>query len=239
MGEPGFHVGVRVVLLHGLPFDGRMWEGERELVPGGTIAPALYRLGESLEEWAQGVLALVGEEPIVVVGCSAGGSCALEVAAAAPEQVLGIVLVGAKAGVRADPGMRDEAVRMLRRHGMEAAWKTYWRPLFGRNTPEGVLASAREMALGQEVEDIVRGVRAFHDRRDLTDFALTWPRPLVVISGDQDRTPLPGTAARITAAPNRRFHLVEDCGHYVNLERPTELRTLVADAIQRFGDQRR
>jgi hypothetical protein len=59
---------VRLVLLHALPFDGRMWRAERDLVPGATFAPSLYRLGSTLEEWARGVLASVGDDPLVVGG---------------------------------------------------------------------------------------------------------------------------------------------------------------------------
>ena len=66
-----------MVLLFTLPFDGRVWQAERDLAQGRVVAPSLYRLGETLEDWAQGVLALVGDDPFVVVGCSAGGSCAL------------------------------------------------------------------------------------------------------------------------------------------------------------------
>jgi pimeloyl-ACP methyl ester carboxylesterase len=223
---------VRVVLLHALPFDGRMWRPVRDLLGGEALAPSLYRFGARLEDWAQGVLDLVGDEPCVVVGCSVGGSCALEVARAAPDQVAGIVLVGAKAGVRPDPALRDRAVRLLAEQGLEAAWRTYWRPLFGRDTPTDVLAEVRRLALDQDVDDVIRGVRAFHDRRDLTDFARAWPKPLVVVSGDQDRTPPPSTAARIAATgPHRRFHLVPGCGHYVPLEHPTTLHTLLAPAL--------
>jgi pimeloyl-[acyl-carrier protein] methyl ester esterase len=223
----------RLVLLHALPFDGRMWQAERDLAPGGTaIVPTLYRFGESLEEWARGFLDLVGDEPLVVVGCSVGGSVALEIARAAPDQVQGIVLVGAKAGVRPDPAFRDDAVRLLTRHGLEAGWDAYWRPLFSRNAPKQVVASAREIALEQDVADIVRGVRAFHDRRDLTDFAQAWRGPIVIISGDQDRTPSPASAA---ATPNRAFHLVEDCGHYVSLERAAEFWALVTRAAKKMG----
>jgi pimeloyl-ACP methyl ester carboxylesterase len=234
---------VRLVLLHALPFGGDMWRAERDLLPGATLAPSLYGLGTTLEEWAHGVLALAGDEPLVVVGCSVGGSCALEVACAAPDQVVGIVLVGAKAGVRPEPAFRDEAVRLLTDHGMEAAWRAYWRPLFGRDTPATVLATAHQLALDQDVDAVIRGVRAFHDRRDLTDFALAWPRPLVVISGDQDRTPTPATAARTTttvtaAAPDRRFHLVRNCGHYVNLERPHRFRALVTHALDQISHAR-
>jgi pimeloyl-ACP methyl ester carboxylesterase len=224
---------VRVVLLHALPFDGRMWRAERDLLGSEALAPSLYRFGARLEDWAQGVLDLVGGEPLVVVGCSVGGSCALEIARAAPDQVAGIVLVGAKAGVRPDPALRDRAVRLLAEHGLEAAWRAFWRPLFGRGTPADVLAEAHRLALDQDVDDVIRGVRAFHDRRDLTAFARAWPKPLVVVSGDQDRTPPPVTAAQIatTTAPRRRFHLVPDCGHYVPLENPTALHTLLAPTL--------
>jgi pimeloyl-ACP methyl ester carboxylesterase len=226
---------VRVVLLHALPFDGGMWRAERDVLPDRTVTPTLYRLGTTLEQWAEGVLSLVQDEPIAVVGCSVGGSCALEVARAAPDQVEGVVLVGAKAGVRPDPGLRDAAVRLMSEQGIEAGWRAYWRPLFWRDAPAAALADAQRLALSQDVEDVLWGVRAFHDRRDLTDFVAAWAKPIVVISGDQDTAPLPSTAAPITAvAPDARFHLVRNCGHYVNLERPAEFRALLADSLRRF-----
>jgi pimeloyl-[acyl-carrier protein] methyl ester esterase len=227
-----------VVLLHALPFDGRMWRAEGEWLPARTFAPTLYPLGTSLEAWAQGVLAGAPDEPFVVVGCSVGGSCALEVARAAPERVLGIVLIGAKAGVRPDPALRDEACRLLTDHGLDAAWHRYWRPLFGSGTAPGTLQRARALALDQRVDDVVRGVRAFHDRRDLTGFVRAWTRPLAVISGDQDRTPSPATAARAAAGPGRRVHLVADCGHYVNIERPAELRSILAGTLRWIEERR-
>lgn len=148
-----------------------------------VLAPNLYELGVSVEAWAAGVLQRIGTEPCVVVGCSVGGSCALEIARAAPEQVAAVVLVGAKAGVRSDPAMRDDAIRVLETRGVDAAWDQYWAPLFGRKTPPEVTLAARELARAQGVDDLVRGVRAFHDRRDLTAWVARWRRPLVVISG--------------------------------------------------------
>jgi pimeloyl-ACP methyl ester carboxylesterase len=75
-----------------------------------------------LVQRAQGVLALVRNEPRVV-GCSVGGSCAREAARAAPDQVRDIMLVGAKAGVGPDPAFRDRAIRLLTDHDIEAAWR--------------------------------------------------------------------------------------------------------------------
>ncbi len=202
------------------------------------LAPTLYGLGDSIEEWASRVLALASSEPIVVVGSSIGGSVALEIARAAPDQVSGIVLIGAKAGVRRDPALRDESVRLLETNGVEAAWDRYWAPLFGRSASAAIVAAARALALQQDVADVVRGVRAFHDRRDLTDWVARWRRPLVVIHGAEDGTPTPALAAEIVVGEERQFHLVDNCGHYVSLEQPGTFRALLSSALQRMKQHR-
>lgn len=228
---------MQLIFLHALPFDGSMWRAKMDLGPGRTLAPTLYDLGDSLEECASSVLELAGSEPCVVIGSSIGGSCALEVARAAPEQVAGIVLIGAKAGVRPDPVLRDEAICVLETRGVEAAWARFWAPLFGRNTSAAVIAAARELALRQHAADLVRGVRAFHDRRDHTDWVARWRRPLVVIHGAEDVTPAPSTATRVVLGEQRRFYLV-DCGHYVNLEQPAVFRSLLSSALQLIATAR-
>lgn len=50
--------GVRLVLLHALPFDHRMWD----LTPSvaGAHSPTLYGAGDSVQQWADAVL---GELP--------------------------------------------------------------------------------------------------------------------------------------------------------------------------------
>lgn len=89
-----------------------MWTGEMHLLPERTIAPTLYGFGESIEEWARAILDVASEGPLVVVGNSVGGSCALEVARQAPDRIQAIVLIGAKAGVRP----RTTAPRRSRPH---------------------------------------------------------------------------------------------------------------------------
>jgi pimeloyl-ACP methyl ester carboxylesterase len=223
---------MRVVLLHALPFDERMWAAQADVVPGATLVPSLFGLGDSLEEWAAAVVAAAGDHEMLVVGCSVGGSCALEVAAAAPEQVRAVVLVGAKAAVRPDPRLRDEAVALLESGGMAPAWERYWRPLFGPETPAETLSAARSLAMAQDVADVVRGVRAFHDRRDLTGVVTRWPRPLVVVNGASDTSPSPSTAAALAArAPDGRLRVVDGCGHYVNLERPAALDAVITTTL--------
>ncbi len=205
---------VQLVLLHALPLDGTMWAQEMKLLPGNIIAPTLYSYGESIQDWARAVLDMTTDEALVVVGSSVGGSCALEVARLAPLRIKALVLIGTKAGVRPDPLLRDEAVRVLREQGMEMAWSEYWAGLFGVNADPEIIERARRLACSLEIDSVVRGVKAFHNRNDLTDFARSWPGPLVVIRGDQDCTPPRSAAAELASSPLGELHTVEDAGHY-------------------------
>lgn len=106
-----------VVLLHPLPLDGSVWTKEtRTLVPN-TLTPTLYDFGDSIEAWTFGVLDVVGSRPLVVVGNSIGGSCAIGVARLAPERVRLIVLVGAKTGHRPEPEFREAPCACSKRRG--------------------------------------------------------------------------------------------------------------------------
>ena len=71
---------LRLVFLHGFPLNGRMWREQMQTAPGATVAPDLYAMGDSMEGWAQGVLATQPDGPLILVGSSMGGSCALEMA---------------------------------------------------------------------------------------------------------------------------------------------------------------
>lgn len=67
---------VHVVFLHAFPLDSRMWSSRLGAFPAPTSAPTLYPFGDSMDAWAGRVLKTVDDEPLVVVGCSMGGSCA-------------------------------------------------------------------------------------------------------------------------------------------------------------------
>jgi pimeloyl-ACP methyl ester carboxylesterase len=219
---------VHLVLLHALPLSGAMWLDDMDLPVDSTITPTLYRFGDSVQAWAEGVLDVADTGPLVVVGNSVGGSCALEVARQAPDRVAAVVLIGAKAGHRREPALRDQAIRLLTEGGMAKGWPEYWAPLFGTRARPDVVEAARQIAVAQDITDVIRGVLAFHSRPDRTQFVHTWRKPLIVISGDQDRTPPPTTTAALaSSAPNGEFHLVEDTGHYVNLERPQKLEMIL------------
>src|SRR5262245_41107688 len=105
---------LELLFLHALPLDGTMWAGQQHLLPRSTYTPTLYTLGDSVEAWAAAALKLVKGDRLIVIGCSVGGSCALEVAAIAPHRVAALVLIGTKAGHQPDPALHASALKVLR-----------------------------------------------------------------------------------------------------------------------------
>jgi len=225
--------GLELLFLHALPLDGAMWAAQARLLQGSNRAPTLYRFGNSIEAWAAGALSVTKGQRLIVVGCSVGGSCALEVATIAPDRVAAIVLIGAKAAHRPDPALHDAALRTIAANGLGAAWSDYWGPLFSPAASRVVIDDARRLMLAQPSADIARGVSVFHTRPSRTDVLSTFPRPVVVITGADDVAPGRATStAQAALALRGRLHVIPDCGHYVPLERPEQLNAILEAVIE-------
>jgi pimeloyl-ACP methyl ester carboxylesterase len=222
-----------LLLLHALPLDGSMWVGQKELLPGSTYAPTLYPLGDSVESWAAAALKQVKGDRLVVVGCSVGGSCALEVARAAPNRVAAMVLIGTKAAHRPDPALHASALDLIQAKGLEAAWTTYWAPLFASSASSQVVGDAKRMALRQTAQEVARGVTAFHTRPSRDRWLSTAPCQVAVVTGVEDTAPgLNVSLEQAEMAPNGRVHIIPECGHYVPMEKPEALNSILREVIR-------
>jgi pimeloyl-ACP methyl ester carboxylesterase len=221
---------VKVLLLHPLPLDGSIFTNDLHALGGGCHAPTLYEAGNDIVDWARAALDVVGDGPIVVIGNSIGGSCAIEVARLAPAKVKALVLCGAKPGHRPEPTFRDEALQLIADEGLRAAWDRYWLPLFGPNTPADVLNRMWLVASRQGERAISSGVRAFHGRPDRSAFLARWDGPVLIVSGEHDIHP---ARARSLAKrlPNAEFRLIAGVGHYVPVEAPRELVMVAREAV--------
>jgi pimeloyl-ACP methyl ester carboxylesterase len=221
-----------LLLLHALPLDASMWANQMDLLPSGTVAPTLYRFGDRIGSWAASALAEARGNRLVVVGCSVGGSCALEIASLAPKRIAALVLIGTKAVHRPDPGLRDAALRTIATGGLEAAWAAYWAPLFSPHTPAEVVAQARALALQQSPDELACGITAFHTRPSRGQVLEDLACPIVIVTGAGDVAPGPATSARQAAlARHGRLHVIRECGHYVPLERPDVLNGILREVI--------
>ncbi|MGF6254377.1 alpha/beta fold hydrolase [Ensifer sp. LBL] len=224
--------GPELLLLHALPLDGSMWAKQMHLLPDATYAPSLYCAGDTLHAWARAALEPVKGDNIIVVGCSVGGSCALEVAMIAPERVSSLVLIGTKARHRPDPALHARALRVIEEDGVEAAWETYWAPLFSRATNAAVIGQAKRMALRHSPGEIARGVSVFHTRPSRDDCLSAFPGRVTIVSGADDVAPGPKiSASQAEAALDGHLRIIPECGHYVPLERPGALTQILAEVI--------
>ena len=224
---------MRVALLHAFPLDERMWEAQREALTGyDVIAPHLYRLGPSMDDWARAI-AEQADGPLVAIGASMGGYCAQRLLAHG--DVGALVLLGARAD--ADPperlAAREETIRLIREEGVEQLWETQRPRLFPEDADEGVLERARGLTVEQDPEELASGVAAMRDRPDSTELVREADAPVLVAVGEQDAFFSPEEARVLAAsARNVRAHVFSGCGHLPNLERPDEVNRVLGEFLR-------
>jgi pimeloyl-ACP methyl ester carboxylesterase len=210
---------MKLVLIHAMPLDERMWAPQLEaLGDEGIETPNLYDLGgASVDEWAAKLLDRY-EGELAVVGASIGGYVALGMARAAPERIRGIMLVGSRAAD--DPperkAARNDAIRTLEEDGLEA-----WAP----NAPAPPPAE-------RTVDEVVRAVTALRDRRDSSDVAASFEGPLWVVAGDGDPFLTVEEAEQIAqSAREGRLEVFEGTGHFPNREQPERFNDLLREFL--------
>jgi pimeloyl-ACP methyl ester carboxylesterase len=214
---------VTVVHLHALPLDERMWPG--------VEAPRLYGLGRTMDEWADAVLeAYPG--PLILVGASMGGYCAMAAARRAPERLAGLVL----AGSRPDPdsperrARRAETIALARKRGAEGIWRSMRETLFPNGADPALLERLETIALDRTEDELVTALEAIRDRPDSTvAYRGLGDRALTVV-GDRDPFVAVEDALRFDPAAV----VLTGCGHLPSLERPEEFGQVLEKAVQRW-----
>ncbi len=207
---------MRVLLLHAWPKDERMWERQVALLgsEGFTVdAPRLYGRGPAIDGWAAQLLR-DNDDPLVVVGASMGGYCALAMARRAPERVVGMMLVASRADADSwdRRRYREERISELRSADPVPA-------VYGDPSPED-LATAQE---------------AMRDRLDLTGIVASFGGPLLVCVGDADDV-VSVEEARTTAesALQGSLEVFSGAGHLLSLEQPERFDEVLLDFLAQW-----
>ena len=228
---------MNVVLLHAFPLDSRMWESQREVLAGhDVVAPDLYDLGSSMDEWAGAILPQVDGD-FVVVGASMGGYAALALAGLAPERVRALLL----AGSRADPDdaerleRRAVTIDLIREGGAEALWEDMRGKLFAEDADPTVVERARALALDRDPDGLVRAVEAIRDRADTTSVVESLEAPVLMAVGEQDPY-VPRAVAEELAGRARDGRIaIYPGGHLPNLERTDEFNRALGALLDEVG----
>jgi 3-oxoadipate enol-lactonase len=214
---------VKVLLLHALPLDERMWEPQRHaLRDHDVVAPRLYERGRTMDAWAESIAAEVDGE-VAVVGASMGGYCALALARHFPERVRALLLVGSRPDADSPERRagRADAIELIRREGADGLWRFMLPKLFADER------NADPSLMHRDPEDLIAAVEAIRDREDSTDLARTFDGPLEFVVGEHETFVQPGELAGFD------IRVVAGAGHLVNIERPDELNAILQEFLAR------
>lgn len=236
--EAGAPDGHPVVLIHGFPFDHRQWQPQLDaLTAHRLIALDMRGHGKTpvgpqplmIEFLVDDLIELLDHlslERASVCGLSMGGYVALRAIDRHPDRVHGLVLCDTRAQHDDNAGRvkRAEAIRAIRKDGMQAFARKMLPALFGEENVErdapGV-AAIRAQIEATSVEGACAALGAMACRLDLTDRLASIDTPTLIVVGELDAlTPPADSEAMRDAIPGAELVVIPGAGHVSNLSDP-------------------
>lgn len=182
-----------------------------------------------------GLLDELGIEETVLVGSSAGGLVAQQIASAWPERVSRLVLLCADAeGVEPTPALQTFAEReedYLRAGAIREAVELNVTTFLGPDASAETRDLVREMQRNAFELQLVAGDSVPCEPGPVIDLTRV-TMPVYVVSGSRDLDYFALTADSLAKQlPNVQRVVLPWAGHLPNLERPNEVNTLLADML--------
>jgi pimeloyl-ACP methyl ester carboxylesterase len=197
---------------------------------GRSPRPDWMRSARDVAIAYRGVLAELGIETTALVGLGFGGWIAAEMATMAPRAVHRLVLVGAM-GIKPPEGdILDQAlVNYIEYARAGFHEKAAFDRIYGRDPTVEQL----------ELWDICREMcfriawKPYMYNPTLPHLLAVVQAPALVVWGDDDKI-VPRSAGDVYAKklPRARLEIVKACGHCVDMEKPAELASLIADFVR-------
>jgi pimeloyl-ACP methyl ester carboxylesterase len=192
---------------------------------------------DNLEQCVAQVLAGAPDR-FAVLGTSFGGRVALEIATAAPARVEGLVVIGAGAGVAADPAAGFARASRLRAREFETVVAEMAAMISHLPGPNGPKAREQfvEMARANGGELMARQSEALARRVDLGPRLAEITCPSLMLWGRQDKfSPAADGLQMSTAIRLARYAEISDCGHFPSLEAPEETLEILLHWLRDVG----
>lgn len=242
-----------LVLLHGFPLNGHMWEEQRGFADRGwrVIAPHfngfggsdLVRATPSMDDYADDVIGLLRELGVarpVIGGLSMGGYAAFAMFRKAPELFRGLILADTRPQADTPEGLtaRRNLLKLAREQGSDAVALSMLPNLLGRTTRKnspGIVEYVSGTIREAFATSIASAIQALMSRRDSADLLPTIAVPTLVIVGEEDTiTPPPVSEDMQRAIAGAGLVVIPEAGHLSNLEQPQRFN----EALAQFLDHR-
>ena len=236
---------IPVLFVHAFPVDRRMWRRQLERFEGRAIAVDLRGFGASppapgtVDDYAddlRDVLDARSVERAVVVGLSMGGYIAMAFARMHSRRLAGLLLADTKAGADNDEAKkgRDANIERARTEGVVAVFDAMRAKVFAPESDPAHVAELRALAASQSPEGVVAALEMMRDRPDATSALANIHVPTTIVVGGKDAATPPSEAdVMARAIPGARLVLIEDSGHFSNVERADEFNRALLDLLTR------
>jgi 3-oxoadipate enol-lactonase len=231
-----------LLLVHGFPLDGTMWDPQVEALSGTlqVLAPSLPGFGGqpgvgkvmTMDLAARRVVEGLDAAQVdraVVCGLSMGGYVAFELWRQAPERFAGLVLSNTRAGVD-DEAARERRLALAER--LEAEGNGFLVedpvPLLSESADESVWRRVLDITAAQPAESLAAASRGMAERPDSTGDlgGITVPTMVIVSTGDT-LIPPEATAPMAAQIPGATLETIDGAGHLSNVEAPGEFTLLL------------
>jgi len=230
--------GPAVILVHGFPLDGRMWDAQVEGLSGRyrVIAPDLRGFGQSgrtqpfsLEDLADdlhGLAEKLGALPLVLGGLSMGGYIALAYVTRYAADLKALMLIDTKAEADTTEAKSDrmKMIETCRAGGAKAIADALLPKLVAQSSGAHVVARAREIMEYCPPATIENALLAMRDRRDYRCELPSIAVPTLVMAGREDALTGPSTAeAMLRELRHGQLAIIPDAGHLSPMEQPEKV----------------
>jgi pimeloyl-ACP methyl ester carboxylesterase len=162
-----------------------------------------------------------------LAGLSLGGFTAFEILRRAPERVIRLALLGTSAGGDAPERLaaRKTQIEAVRSGRFDEVVEGFLKVLQSPAHPWSpeVLETIRQMIHEAGPNCFFRQQDAMKNRIDSRDSLAAISCPTIVIHGRDDQSwPLENGEELAQLIPGARLSVIENCGHFLTLDRPTE-----------------
>ncbi len=240
--------GLPVVLLHGFPFDLRIWNAQLDSLSNRfrVIAPDFPGFGRSpvarpfsivsLADEIRQLLIQIDALPCVLGGLSMGGYVALAFESQYPGDLLGLMLIDTRAEADSPEGRqnRNKMIELVRASGSRAIADQMLPKLLADTADQrrpGIVANLRQIMEACPAQTIQDALTAMRDRDDYRPRLQSIRVPTLLVAGEEDGLTPPSlakeTASRI---PCSHVAIIPESGHMTPMEQPA----LLSEAIGRF-----
>ena len=245
-----------IVMLHGFTGSTKTWEQVASMLPqyriiaidcighGQTESPkdyTLYKMDHQLAVLEE-IFEALQLTSFTLIGYSMGGRIALSYAVKYPGRVQTLILESAS------PGLRTEQERNVRKEADDAlankieangviSFVNVWEniPLFAsqKRLPKHVQQAIREERLQQNEQGLANSLRGIGTGMmpPMWDKLHTLSFPVTLITGALDTKFVDIAREMTTFIPKVRHLTVNDVGHIIHVENPSEFATIVKETI--------